>query len=533
MLIHWCELFQQPPGSPRALQSLSREDVQDCLAKHPSSWTRLLHEICTAEDDDNFADSFIWTLFSSLEDAVREADEKVWRRVWRTGFLSTLAQLVDGMFLCGFTRDELISDERGMRLERVSEMLSLLMACLDRVIQDDRPEEVKHVLGIMQDTGVGVYMKIWDVKDPFLISELRGTEHGASGTSLNTHGLGVSCLFRTLVRLGHLTATQLYRHQMILFIDSCIPHVFLLIWIWSPDLPVRNDAIEYLGLVSQMDSGNGHDTWAKFFSVAAQGCCGNGDILEAIFRDLIDEEIVDDTLANVLILLSMWQYYSQKSEETLGDDVFELAPVCLAAARRQLCCGSVTQAGEFGFDAVISATFKTVTHGPRLRGRQCYAYLDLLAHDILLRIDEDEESIPVIYTQCLDYVLDPLRVQASSTRPRSVAERSHTLHACQAVVDAFVHYRVAQRSAVWRRFMQDWGTVRALLAPPSGSEPPLMAFGVLERCAWAECLCSRHKPAHRMRVCNGCESVAYCGKGCQTKDWNNGGHRELCRRRNT
>lgn len=40
--------------------------------------------------------------------------------------------------------------------------------------------------------------------------------------------------------------------------------------------------------------------------------------------------------------------------------------------------------------------------------------------------------------------------------------------------------------------------------------PPL-----LKRCGWQECLCSVYKPAHRMRVCNGCCKVAYCGDRCQ------------------
>lgn len=51
-------------------------------------------------------------------------------------------------------------------------------------------------------------------------------------------------------------------------------------------------------------------------------------------------------------------------------------------------------------------------------------------------------------------------------------------------------------------------------------------FSPLERCAWKDCLCSVYKPLHRMRVCRGCHSAAYCGKKCQESDWKT--HRERC-----
>ena len=43
------------------------------------------------------------------------------------------------------------------------------------------------------------------------------------------------------------------------------------------------------------------------------------------------------------------------------------------------------------------------------------------------------------------------------------------------------------------------------------------AFEPLRRCSWTECVCSVHKPAHKLRVCKGCCVVAYCGTKCQTR----------------
>lgn len=40
---------------------------------------------------------------------------------------------------------------------------------------------------------------------------------------------------------------------------------------------------------------------------------------------------------------------------------------------------------------------------------------------------------------------------------------------------------------------------------------------IAKRCAWAECLCNAYKPAHGLKLCNGCSSVAYCNSKCQKR----------------
>lgn len=47
------------------------------------------------------------------------------------------------------------------------------------------------------------------------------------------------------------------------------------------------------------------------------------------------------------------------------------------------------------------------------------------------------------------------------------------------------------------------------------------AFMLLERCGWQECLCSVHRPIHRLRVCKGCWRVAYCNAKCQSRSVSN------------
>ena len=38
-----------------------------------------------------------------------------------------------------------------------------------------------------------------------------------------------------------------------------------------------------------------------------------------------------------------------------------------------------------------------------------------------------------------------------------------------------------------------------------------------KRCGYKSCLCNTFRPAHPLRVCQGCWSVAYCGPQCQKR----------------
>ncbi|KAL4254623.1 MYND-type zinc finger protein samB [Abortiporus biennis] len=48
------------------------------------------------------------------------------------------------------------------------------------------------------------------------------------------------------------------------------------------------------------------------------------------------------------------------------------------------------------------------------------------------------------------------------------------------------------------------------------------------RCNWKDCLCHNFNPHHKMKLCKGCWNVMYCSRKCQTKDWSEGGHQDVC-----
>ncbi|GJE93332.1 zinc finger MYND domain-containing protein [Phanerochaete sordida] len=129
------------------------------------------------------------------------------------------------------------------------------------------------------------------------------------------------------------------------------------------------------------------------------------------------------------------------------------------------------------------------------------------------------------------YVLQQMDNRATDSRPKTAAMRLHTLRAWQAVTDEIARNgQLAHRSATWLEFTQLWYALQEHVAWPAPREPYHAPFGALERCAWDECLCSVHKPAHCKRICKGCERVMYCGERCQRNDWEKGGHKERCQR---
>ena len=116
----------------------------------------------------------------------------------------------------------------------------------------------------------------------------------------------------------------------------------------------------------------------------------------------------------------------------------------------------------------------------------------------------------------MDWLLKRIHHRAKDDRPKTVALRTHTQAAWQAVTDAMQRRRLAHRSAAWMQFAQLWFVLQSQLWPtPAPSDAIRAPFGVFERCAWKDCLCSRHKPAHKLRSCRGCGRVVYCGKQCQ------------------
>ncbi|GJE93334.1 hypothetical protein PsYK624_094930 [Phanerochaete sordida] len=503
MLALWDKLF---PGdfSQGPLAPLSRDDMLDRVLQVPDLWTQLMRELYTGDFD---PDS-IWTPATTLAEAVKQAPEAAWRTAWRSGFVAVLEQGIRNSYLCGFTHEQLVTAQNPRRVGRCALMLDLFLACAERVLSSKHQEEVSVLLNILQDTVVGVFVKLWDVRDPFLIAQPASSVDARNNSSNHPmnylYGLHV-----TLDKLGDLMITVLSEHRNFDFINSHIPHISLVIWLHSPVAkPLRDPP------------------WVEFFCSADLGFVGDEQVAQGILRDLGEETVVDDRLAEVLNFFGEWQDMYAGARESLPLEP-RFASYCLGAARRQLCQGN--RAEPTGSIATTTAVLRNLRPGSLTSSRQCYAFLDLLCRFLKLYMQMFNDAAPPLLNTYTHWILQQLHRLGKDVRPKSAAMRRHTLQEWQAISDEIARRQLARRSDGWLRFARAWQVVHGHLLPEPG-EVQWTPFGAFERCAWGECLCSRHKPAHRMRVCRGCERVVYCGKRCQRSDWEDGGHRSRCRR---
>ncbi|GJE93337.1 zinc finger MYND domain-containing protein [Phanerochaete sordida] len=531
MLERWLELFPEPESSPRALRRLSADAIYARLCRHPESWPRLLCEVCVPDKDEDFV--LVGMLFAVLEETIQDAPDAVWRSAWQAGLMLASAVVVRSEFLCGFTREELVSDHAADYVEHVNCVLSVFFICAKRARDGARPDETAQLLHILQDTIVGVFVKLLEIGSPFLISEFIDLEDDDDSTMPFYE---VDALFGTLNMLGRLTADLLHEHRTIALADSRIPQIFLIIWIWSTKPSVHSDAVFNLAHLASFPYTSENDPWPAIFRSAAavDDCCDDEVIVSALLRDFADEAVVDAHLSNVLTLLSLWQNAHLIAAEALPPDV-RLASYGLAAARRQLCRGESDTPAGFMFASVAAKIFKSFCTGLPLSARQVPAFLDLFAHYALCRIQGAPDAVlavPVLIGGIVEWALSALPAPPALLSPKRVAMRTRTLAAWRAVAAELAH----REGTEWVRCARLWDAMRVRIGPEDAlerSDGMQPAFGLLERCAWSECLCSRHKPAHRMRTCKGCERVVYCGGRCQKSDWEKGGHRTRCRMRAT
>ncbi|EKM50120.1 uncharacterized protein PHACADRAFT_264672 [Phanerochaete carnosa HHB-10118-sp] len=163
-----------------------------------------------------------------------------------------------------------------------------------------------------------------------------------------------------------------------------------------------------------------------------------------------------------------------------------------------------------------------------------YGFFGLLCHYCMVYMEKNGEvesfaQLIAFVSWCLQRFRQ-LYQSGKDDTPKMVAIRRHTLRAWQATTSQLNRSRLVQRDKGWKRFSLLWQRVGDLIPPVPDMEADEAAFEVLQRCGWGECLCSVHKPAHRMKICKGCWVVAYCGPRCQKNDWENGGHQKDCRK---
>ncbi|GJE93344.1 zinc finger MYND domain-containing protein [Phanerochaete sordida] len=300
-------------------------------------------------------------------------------------------------------------------------------------------------------------------------------------------------------------------------LETRFPHIILLNWVYGVNPETRSRALVSLWIVEYVDDTE-CDPWMDFFTGALGGCLSNEHIANAIVRDLADEDTVDRELKNVLGFLSVRHDFTNNVEKNLPFNTL-LAAYCLAAMRRQQCRGNRQELGLF-LQSVAPWVFRNFYTGLEIRGRQCYAFFDSLCDWIMFSIEDNTTGLDANIMKITDWYLQHIANRAKDSRPKTVALRRASLTAWQAAADAMARHQL-EKHPQWSGLVRLWSAIRTkmLPAPPA---PVYAPFAPFERCAWRECLCSRHKPAHRMRMCKGCEQAFYCGTRCLERDWEDG-----------
>ncbi|GJE89911.1 zinc finger MYND domain-containing protein [Phanerochaete sordida] len=457
-----------------------------------------------------------------LPHAVDNCDDADWTVAWDHGFVTAVAELVSYDGICGLTSEELASaqgpDVDTMRF--ISAMMDILRTSLDRFFTTPwrGDDETERLLEILQSKIIPMFDNLWEIRTPFLVSELAYTQTDPIAVTLHESLCFLAMALAVILKF--------YRDVDIMKTNSRIAHVLLLIWMYSPDREVRCQSLRRI--VGTADEA--HQT--SFFLSVSHGCTDRDRISASVLRDLKDEHILNEDL---LSSFECADIFSNLEPEDGGPVVHWeeplLIPYGLAAARRQLCLGT-------NYDNLcikISSIAFGLSHDqkfdlPRM-GKRVYELLGLLCRFVKDVIAEEEPETLDLLLDALWWLVPLLQthpLDPGNNRPKELAIRRLTYNLWRETTDDLNRRRLVLRSQEWKEFARVWrGVGRAIPDVPEGeaSESP---FEPLARCAWGGCLCSVHKPKHRMRVCKGCWVVAYCGTKCQTSDWQDR-HRWRCR----
>ncbi|GJE93384.1 zinc finger MYND domain-containing protein [Phanerochaete sordida] len=256
---------------------------------------------------------------------------------------------------------------------------------------------------------------------------------------------------------------------------------------------------------------------------------------------LLDDELLNVELCGTLKILSRFFEYPALKAARAGESDFPLA--ILAAAQRQVCSGA---SEEWIWDA-LHLTFLHVMdiilddEGALARSltRDFSHPLVMLTARALCPAAMDASNkfdafdrIMLILTSQAALVDEPALPQVATVAFRtSVQQVWHRAHANLVALPAARALRKDEVLQLWRALGAKCGVdLNAPYVPPAPSERGAEVWTKEKGCAWRECLCFGERPNHKLRKCTRCEQVMYCSTKCQKQDWNQGGHKHVCRR---
>ncbi|GJE90283.1 zinc finger MYND domain-containing protein [Phanerochaete sordida] len=471
--------------------------------------------------------------------ALRSAGDGVWHTLWEYGFPSAVFRAAQEDHFCGCTWEDMVTPDRERRRHTTGYLRWLLLvlhACLHRIMteyegRDPYPREREAAVDILEHKHTGLWTALWRVRVPFLDQSTADEIDEAFPQPHSLYSCVMDCSSMTdqVLRFKHkrLPSTGASAHVM---------HLHVLVWIVS-----NNYALRMRALQSIATSPGGTE---QLLPEILEGPITSQDIFHAFCRDFSDPDVRDGFLYYAHTVMGvLWPTRIQRLESKLERRAFGCF---LGAYRRQLCIGDrgpgwhgiVTQ-GHFSFVA-LTLRYAASHPGTPVPEAQFYGIVCIIAHWLVPAMDGTEEPWPSEMQReipSLKRTLDSVGRLFGAYRPPAPALaplRRHTFRAWQASVAALDARRDLRDLPQWREPLVVWRRLGRFMPADAREDGEEERRGVFERCAWRECGCHVHRPLHLVKVCKGCWLASYCGPRCQASDWENGGHRAVCRnRRNT
>ncbi|GJE90260.1 zinc finger MYND domain-containing protein [Phanerochaete sordida] len=497
----------------------------------PERWTEafmLLHKDRTRSDPSTRRDLFA---------ALCRADHDAWHRLWEHEFFPTVLLAARDDHFCGCTWEELVTTDTETRrrtTEYVLWVLLFLNRCVHRIMteyegRDPYPREREAAVDILEHEHNGLWTRLWQVCVPFLdqatadeVDERLPEAHSLLSCVMNCSSLSDHVL-RDYKRLPREHASA---HILPL-------HVFT--WIHTKNYTLRLRALE---VIATSPGKSPH-----LLLDIVEGPVTSEDIFHAFCRDFGDPGVRDGFLYYAhTVMGALWPTRVPRLESKLERKTFGYF---IGAYRRQLCLGdrgapwhSMVTEGHLSYIA-LALRYAVLYPGPGalMPEAQFYGIVCIIAQWLVPAMEGKETPWPSQKQQGLPNFTDTLKTITrlfSAYRPPKPALAllgRHTHRAWQATVAVLDARRDLRELAQWREPLVVWRRLGWFM-PADAREDDVdeEPRGVLERCAWTECECHVHRPLHPVKVCKGCWLVAYCGARCQTSDWEQGGHRTVCRR---
>ncbi|GJE90255.1 zinc finger MYND domain-containing protein [Phanerochaete sordida] len=507
-------------------------DAESTTIGPPVQWTQLFTSLHRHRE---LSDT---TLRRELLLHLGAAEDETWNELWKHGFLKTVLIAASDVYFCAYSKEELLSPDRARRVEimtYVRWLLFILFLCLRRIVAEDLGQDDTHrseteiAINLIQSNFSGLWAALWDVRIPFLHPSTANEFDEITrfvGGSYSLYYCIYGCVFTTDTIIG--------MKNRRLSTDTSSPYIFYLVgWIWvcTNRHSLHMCALEALGSWPGLEL-------SLVPELLAVGPMRHADLLMTLYRDLCDVEVRDQILCNTYRLLLVLLPLQPLAVEPMGYTRI------LAAYRRQRCFGTPDPAwrdriSRWHFIYVAVAVRGTeINPVDRISEAQLYATITALARwlvpameglDAPWPTDRGVPSLAVTLTRIGRFL------GTYAPQQHLAPLRRHTYNVWRTSIAQVDERRLLRGLPQWREPLAIWRRLGRLMPldarDDSAHEGKERAWGVLERCGWRECDCHVLRPAHPLKLCKGCWVVAYCGDRCQMSDWEMGGHRRVCRRR--